>query len=428
MLALPLAIAGCGPCDGVVGCQASPRVSVSGQIVDRSAFGTPVKGVRVEVARTGGTELATMSGTATTDAQGWWNVSLPAPGGDGGDGVTVDVTVTPPPPLKPYRVGGIALRTSRTRGDGQVLGRWVSRPFITYIGELRDRVSGAPIAGARITWVRRGGVEVQTTPLTQVTQTTTGIGYFTIDLVPAEFAPLFVDLIVEREGLPTDTVRDVRIDPGYEWNPPLATAASSFRLGLALEYYGTVTFRGTDESQSGWLTWRRTGGVPTTPEFLWMPSGSDNLLHFAVQPGAVGAVVGDAFFEPSGTTDTVRFPGLRLTTYDSAQAPSFNLHYGERLAYAGRLVDGATGAPLAGVSLRFRRTGGIALVSDSVRVVTDGSGGFRLAPATRTRGEVTGELTAFLGGAVRPAGTVRLATFAADTTRSLGDIRVGGAP
>jgi hypothetical protein len=423
------AAAACDPCDGVVACRQEARVSVGGQIVDRAASGAPVQGVRVEVVRTGGADLAAGTGAATTDAQGWWHVSLPAAAADqAGEGVTVDVVVAPPPPLRPYRVNGVALRTSRTRGDGQVLGRWVSRPFITYIGELRDRVSGAPIAGASVTWARRGGIEVEPTPQTRVTQTTTSIGYFTIDLRPLEYGPLFVDLVVERSGQPPATIRGVRIDPGYEWNPPLASAGSSFRLGLGLDHNVTVTFRGTGETQPGWLTWRRTGGVPTAPEFVQVPSGPGNVLPLALRPGAAGTVVGDAFFEPAGTADTVRFPGLTLATYDTAQVPAADLRYGERLAYVGRLVDAATGRALGGATVRFRRTGGIALVEDTLRVATDPAGAFRLAPATRARGEVTGELTAFVGGAARPAGAVRLATFAADTTRPLGDVRAAAAP
>lgn len=417
-----LALPACDACDGVVGCTQPARVSVGGQIVNRSALGAPVAGVKVEVVRTAGGELADSSASAVTDGQGWWHVAMPARGGAGAT-VFVDVIVTPPAPQRPYRVTGIPLRTSTVRGDGQVLGRWATRPYITYVGELRDRVSGAPIAGAQVTFVRRGGIEVTPTPVTQVTQATNGDGYFTIDLMPAEYAPLIVDLMVTFPDGRATTIRNVSIMPGYEWIPPLATAESSFRLGLGLEYFGEVIDRGTDEPRAGWFTWRRTGGVGTSPDFLQLPSGTGNRFHFEVRPDAAGDVVGDAFFEPAGTRDTVRFPNFRLATYDSAQTPTFRLRYGERLLYAGRLVDASSNGPIANATLRFRRTGGIALVTDSVRVGTDAAGRFTLAIPTRERGEVTGELTALVGAAEWPASTVRLATFAADTARPLGDVR-----
>lgn len=411
------ALAACNPCDGVVGCSQDARVSVGGQIVDRAAYGAPVAGVRVTVDRVGGAELGAESASSSTDAQGWWHVELPARAA-AGEGVSVDVTVAPPAPLKPYRVSGLTLRTSTRLGDGQVFGRWVTKPYITYIGEIRDRATGAPVSGATVTFVRRGGIDVAATPLTQVTQPTTGIGYFTLDLVPSDFAPLVADFVVERPGYATTTIHSVSIMPGYEWGPPLATAASAFRIGLGLEYTVTVVDRGTGLPSAGWLTFARSGGIAVAPDRVQIPSGPGNQLPFRLTPATAGDVVGDAFFEPAGTRDTVYFRGLRLATFDSAQAPSLQLRYGEGLLYAGRAVDAMTRAPVVGAALRFRRTGGIALVSDTLTVSTDAAGRFQLAPATRARGEVTGELVAPSGAVA----SVRLATFAGDAAQSLGDV------
>jgi hypothetical protein len=422
-----VALAACSPCDGVVGCRQPARLSVGGQIVDRDAGGAPVAGVRVTVARAGAAATAGARATAVTDGQGWWQVALPAPEAAdeaAGEAVAVDVTVTPPAPLAEYRVTGVALRGSTRRGDGQVLGRWVTRPHITYIGELRDRATGAPIAGATVTFVRRGGVEVSATPRTQLTQTTTGIGYFTIDLTPAAYGPVIADLVIERPGFAPVTIADVSILPSYEWNPPLATAASSFTLGLAFEYLVTVVDRGTGVTGPGWLTFQRTGGIMVTPARVAMPSEVGNVHRFLLQPAAAGELVGDAFFEPAGTRDTVWFRGLRFTTYEAGRGRSVELRYGEGLLYSGRAVDAATGAPLANGTLRFRRTGGIALVRDTLSLPTDAAGRFLFRPPTRERGEVTGELSAPSGASA----VVRLATFAADTARPIGDVRLGAAP
>lgn len=410
-------LAACDPCDGVVGCTGDPRVSVGGQIVDRAAGGAPVRGARVTVAQSGGAELGASSASAETDGQGWWHVELPARAAEGA-AVTVDVTVAAPGVAKPYTVTGQTLQVSTHRGQGQVLGRWVTRPYISYIGELRDRQTNAPIAGATVTFVRRGGITFEPTPATQLTQTTSGIGYFLIDVAPSDFAPLIGDLVVQRDGQATVTLRNISIMPGHEWGPPLATAASSFRIGLGFEYFVTVYNRGPRENEPGWLTWQRTGGVPTTPERVALPSGINTVRNFVLTPAAAGDVVGDAFFEPAGTPDTVWFRGLRLATSDGGLPQYYELRYGEGLLYSGRAV-GPAGSPLANTPLRFRRTGGIALVSDTAAVTTDGAGNFVLALPTRQRGTLTGELALASGGA---GATLTLATSPDDAPRPLGDV------
>ncbi len=327
----------CNACDGVVGCSVPNRLGVSGQIVDRQASGTPVSGVRIDVIRTGGGALDADSASATTDGQGWWQVSF---GARDAAPVTVDVVVTPAPPAKPYRVTGLQFTPSTVRGEGSVLGRWVTEPFISYIGELRDRQTGEPIAGARVTYVRRGGIDVQPTPSTTVVQTTTSIGYFFLDLKPAAFAPLVADFIVERPGVKVDTIQNVSIMPGHEWGPPLATAASSFRLGVGFDYYLRVVNRATGQASAGWFTWQRTGGIAVTPNRVQLPSGINNVMHWVLTPATAGTVVGDAFFEPAGTRDTVYFRGLQVATYEAGTTPTLTLSYGVSAAAIRRARNG----------------------------------------------------------------------------------------
>jgi hypothetical protein len=347
--------------------------------------------------------------------------SFPARAASGAP-VTVSVTVAAPG-AKPYTVTGQTLRASTRRGDGQVLGRWVTRPFISYIGELRDRRTNTPIAGATVTFVRRGGITVEPTAATLLTQTTSGIGYFLLDFTPGDFAPLVGDLVVDRPGERPVTLRNVSIMPGHEWGPPLATAASSFRIGLGFEYFVTVYNRGARVNEAGWLTWQRTGGVPVSPERVQLPSGIGTVRNFTLTPAAPGVVVGDAFFEPAGTTDTVWFRGLELATSDGGVPEYYELRYGEGITYTGRAV-GPGGSGLSNTPLRFRRTGGIALLSDATTVVTDGAGNFTLALPTRARGEVTGELSLAAGG---PGAALRLATSAADAPQALGTLALPAA-
>lgn len=237
-----LPLAGCDPCAGVAACAGSPRLGVSGQIVDRgnptNADRDPISGanipqarptadVRVEVVPTAGVTIEQSSAVATTDGNGWWQVSMPAR--DEG-GVTVDVVVTPPGGAG-YTVRGLNLLTSRTRGRGNVLGRWTRDLFLTRIGEIFDAASGARVDGARVTAVRRSGIEVAATPNTRTPMVTAGGGRFLYDVRPLADGPLVLDFLVERDGLPAATVPNVVVYPMHEWLPPNVDGGLIFQVG-----------------------------------------------------------------------------------------------------------------------------------------------------------------------------------------------------
>ncbi len=223
--------AACSPCDGVLGCQGDPRLGLSGEFVTRDfPGGPPVPGVRVDVVSRSPDVLLDSVATATTDATGWWSVSLRA---RKAGFATVDVVVTPPAPDPPYRVTRLSYQVRVTRGTGSETGRWVPRPFISYIGLLLDEASGGPIVNAQVTVVRRRGVAVTATSATDTTPKTDGSGTFLYDVKPATLAPLYVDFLVDRPGLPRATIANAVITPGYEWGPPHTYAATTFTIDSA---------------------------------------------------------------------------------------------------------------------------------------------------------------------------------------------------
>ena len=239
-----LALAACDPCAGVASCAEGARVGAGGQIVDRGnptningdilsgatiPQAPPVAGVRVEVIPTGGVSVGVASAVATTDGTGWWHVSIPA---SAEGGVTADIVVTPPGGGG-YRVHGVSLRASTTRGDGTVLGRWTHQLYLTKLGEIINTPSGARPEGARVTVVRRGGIEVAPTPNTRDPILTIPGGRFLYDVRPLGDGPVVVDVIVERDGLPPVTVRNVSVYPQYEWLPPNVDGALIFYLDAA---------------------------------------------------------------------------------------------------------------------------------------------------------------------------------------------------
>lgn len=243
-LAVPLTavtLAACDPCAGVASCVQDPRLGVGGQIVDRgdpsdagraalSGADIPnlrlVAGVRVEVTGVSGAVTPGARAAATTDSKGAWQVSLPAP--DEG-AATADVAVTPPGGGG-YTVRGVPLRASRTRGDGNVLGRWTHQLYLTVLGEVINAPGNERPEGTRVTAVRRGGVEVAPTRNTQNPMLTVGGGRFLYDVRPLADGPVVLDFVIERAGLPTATVRGVTLAPQYEWLPPNVSGAVIFRL------------------------------------------------------------------------------------------------------------------------------------------------------------------------------------------------------
>lgn len=246
IVAVPVAatLAACDPCAGVASCTETPRLGVSGQIIDRGdptnadrseisganiPQVTPVGGVHVQVIRTGGAQMVVSQADATTDASGWWQVDMPA---REVSGVGVEVIVTPPNGPG-YRVQDLHLLTSNVRGQGNVLGRWTNDPFLTDIGEVYDAATGARVDGARVTAVRRSGIVVQPTPNTQVPMVTSGGGRFLYDVRPDSDGAVVLDFVVERAGLPTATIPNVTLYTQHEWLPPVVNGDLIFRLDSA---------------------------------------------------------------------------------------------------------------------------------------------------------------------------------------------------
>lgn len=256
--AVAAAATACSPCDGVIGCRVDPRLGLSGEFISRDYASAPaVPGVRVDVVSRSPDLLADSVASATTDDRGWWSVSMRA---RAVGTATVDVVVTPPAPDLPYRVTGLQFATSATRGAGAETGRWVPRLFISYLGKLVDKTTGAPVVGAHVTIVRRGGIAVATTSATDTAPTTDSQGQFLYDVKPAALGPLNLTLLVDRPGAPRATV-NTTILPSYTWGPVYATAASTFVVDTA----GNVTGPGVTAARAGAASNRAAGNGAAAP-------------------------------------------------------------------------------------------------------------------------------------------------------------------
>lgn len=179
----------------------------------------------------------------------------------------------------------------------------------------------------------------------------------------------------------------------------------------------------------------RTGGVALEGDSL--VASTDRAGRFLLEARAVeeGEVTGELRLHPPSPLPPVVAKGVRMST---TRAPGELRRLGDwkvgypHLSYqvvlyhrtAGRPGTAPT-APLSGVEVLFRRTGGIAIEPDTLRTSTDPWGHALLRPRTTVSGEVTGDLTVFLLPPRKPF-TIRglkLATFHTERFDSL--IRIG---
>jgi len=154
---LVLGFAACDPCAGVIGCSNGKYLAASGQIVD-AVSGAGVDGVRIDIVRTGGVELAADSVSATSTGGGFWRAELsPAASGT----LVADVKVSPPGQA-PYRLHDVHLETREHRGDANLNERWVPFLYFDYVAEfwLNGTTDTRP-EGIPVEFRRTGGVSIR---------------------------------------------------------------------------------------------------------------------------------------------------------------------------------------------------------------------------------------------------------------------------
>jgi hypothetical protein len=202
----------CDPCFGVGNCDGQPRLAVEGTLVEH-VVGNAVRGVRVDVIRTGGEELENDSLSTVTDPNGHWSLAV---GAQAGGDVIVDIKVSAPG-YSPYRVVGTHVATTNLRGAGHIFPAWVVNPYFAYAAELHYRTpEDTRIGGASVEFRRTGGIDYYMNSIDQVfTGRTDGSGrlaLFDINVHAIGLGDLVGDLIVHLPApLKPDTVQGVRL-------------------------------------------------------------------------------------------------------------------------------------------------------------------------------------------------------------------------
>jgi hypothetical protein len=292
--------------------------------------------------------------------------------------------------------------------------------------EFRYRATRERVVGAEVEFRRTGGLALEQPTFSGRTDLN---GQLVLVLIPeTESAGEVVGDVTVRPPAPAPpfVIRGVRVRT-YDSDdlPFLGVLGVGFQAGGV----GELVFRGDRSPLADVaVVFERTGGVAANPTRVATRTLADGRFGFTLPTDAEGDVVGDLLVSVPGAATPTRLPGVRLRSAgdDSLRALG-RFGVGEQVLYVGRLVQRATAAPAVGWSVTFQRTGGIALLRDTVTSTSVSWGGFEIAPATRAVGELEGVLTARPpdGGPPVRLGAVRLRTAADDSVRFAGTWTVG---
>ena len=396
-------VAGCDPCAGTPSCKSSPEVSYGAQFIDH-ASGREVSGVVVEFVRDSGPPLAAPAIRSVSDDRGFFQLRAFAHG----DGVVHGkLFVTPPEPYEPFVFQDFTMRTSRVRGDGLYAGRVVVNPYLFIVGEVRDRLTGAPVRDARVTLSQLSGVDVSGPPLQFVTD---GDGRFFTQLDAGDVGPISLEAVITAPGYPRSYRINVHQRTQFVDRP--ARDVTVLRLRPAFQYVGEVTRRGSREVLPGvTVEFRRTGGIPVSPEVV---SPAVNALGlFAITPEPLvdvenGEMTGDLTITPPAPLPVEVIRGLRLIATDGDSGRLLGrFGYGAQVYVRAPLQYRANGAPLRkGILAKLWHAGGLPFT------MSEGDSGIR---DTDTTGSVPFIAPTADSGAVVFGMEVRFPGFAPET-------------
>jgi hypothetical protein len=315
-LLVALTSIGCDPCAGVASCTPGPRISLEGSLVD-DASGKAIVGARIDAIRVGGVELERDSVATTTNASGYFRISIDAR--TEGE-AALDLVITPPAgyPDPKLRVVDLRFPTTDVRGDGQVLGLWTTKPHFSYLAQLYYRSnSTTPVANVRVEFRRTGGVELTGGDVYTASADAAGqVVLFDNAVRPAgPVGEVVGDLTVYAgSGFPPTVIRGIRLRAIPRYRPAL----SVFRAGVGphLPYYGVVNLAGFPAPDVE-VEARRTAGILAEPSPLIMRTNRDgNFYLHDFQPRELGELVVDLTFRPPPPWRSFTHTGLRISTVE----------------------------------------------------------------------------------------------------------------
>lgn len=396
-LAVVLAATSCEPCAGTSNCRTEDRISYTGHIVER-ATERSIGGVQVSFIRTGGLELSSDTLRATSGSDGFFQFTATAKArGD----VTGMLRVAPPG-RPAYQVNGITLHTTNVNGDGGDLGRIVIDPFVTFIGEIRNRIAHADttIPNAVVTFVRTGGIAAEPEVI-EVRSDAYGRFFFAPTV--HEAGTLLGDIHVGAVGFTQTYIIPVRIDTRYQDIVP--RDVSIINIGSALLWAGEIYRRATNAHTAGIaVDFQRTSGIAVDPDRFTTTTNEFGFFPIQPAPQGDGELVGSLTIHPPAPWTPFTVQGVRVhTTADDTIRLAGRWGYGAQTfgAMEFRYRTSMTKVD-SGATIVFRRTGGIRTQPDTFTDHVNQFGFAKVELPADASGDVVGDIEVRLG---EPYGT-----------------------
>lgn len=391
---LPLVLAACDPCAGVVSCTGASTIAATGTIVN-AATKAPQAGVRVSI----GTALS------ITDETGRWLLTLPA-----GQDSTVHIRVERPgrpPYVVPQR-----LRASRRIGEADDVGLWYDQPaFNSVIGVLRQ---GTYRSGATVSFEVEGGAAAVTLGSVAVAQ-----GFYLLTGPVPNLGPVSGALVVNCCGLGTRRYPGFRVDGDYRVE--IERVRGVVDVGRTYSFGGNLVNRGTRAQPSGaTVTWTRTSGLGATPSTVTTTSGAGGFFGLSLDLHGYGESFGTLSVTPPGGPTWTR-TNYRLATFADYNAQSLGaVGFGEQWIFLAGVRRASDSLPIIWTPVTFTRDSGLVITPGSIALTTSGDGRFYLGASVTDTGTVYGRLTfAPPGQPTYQSGTIALRTYNADAIPTL---------
>lgn len=382
----------CDPCFGVGSCNGPPRIAVEGALVEHAA-GSAASGVRVDVIRTGGVELAADSLSTVSDANGHWMIAVDAR--TAGDAV-IDIKVSPPG-LSPYRVTGMRVSTTERRGAGHIFPPWVVDPHFAYAAELYyRRIGDVRIGGVIVEFHRTGGIDYYVNTVNQVysarTDASGRLVLFDVNAHAIGLGDLIGDLVVRLPSpFKPDTIHGLRLTPTYLFQAPVTVLRMG--AGPSLLYTAELRVRRSGKPASGVrVAFQKTGGATTSPTNFTTTSDENGRFLFPFQALADGDVTGELTVTPAPPDRVFTISNVKLEPYHDDVLHFYKvLGIGPYLPWVGLVQIGGRG--VQGVDADFHRTSGITVQPADYTTRSDVNGYISLAPQPLDTGVVEADIT-----------------------------------
>jgi hypothetical protein len=289
-------------------------------------------------------------------------------------------------------------------------------PQLAYTGTIVDAATGRPAPGVRVELAVAGAEAVHTV--------TDADGVWALS-TPAPDSGGAPALTVTAPGAARGyTVRDL---PARV----VTTRGDAIVLGQwtstpYVVYQGSIAFRGTPVAGAS-VTFILRSNVPVTLLRTSSVTNGSGTFEVRLTGEELGTVVGDLQITGGGLPRDYLLSGVRIPLeYRYALAlPRGTLNLGTAMRYAGQVYDRGRRAGIAGASVTFQRTGGIAATPGTVTTTTGPDGYFTLEMEPAGTGVVVGTLTIAAGGKPALSRQVQLATYDSTETRFLGVFGLG---